>query len=273
MQIVHSTLTGNRADSLGDDAGEGGGLWSLRFEPVVTNTIIAGNIRGAVGTESPSDIRGNLDSTSNHNLIGDAASAGGLTHGVDGNMVGNAGSGTIDITSVLDPQLADNGGPTLTHALVAGSPAIDAAHSSLQYDQRGWWRMADGNGDGNSASDIGAYERVTLSGLLSVLGDQIRSLSAEGTLSHGEATSMSQFLKLAQREITRGQLSKAAHFFGLFNDRVTRLVESGRLSLTTASLLTDAAGSISEPLLEGADELQALDQLFAEFEFGLGIVD
>ena len=52
-------------------------------------------------------------------LIGDAASAGGLLNGVDGNIVG------MPINTILDVNLANNGGPTPTHALVPGSPAID----------------------------------------------------------------------------------------------------------------------------------------------------
>jgi len=36
------------------------------------------------------------------------------------------------------PPLQDNGGPTWTHALLPGSPALDAAHSGgLSTDQRG----------------------------------------------------------------------------------------------------------------------------------------
>ena len=53
------------------------------------------------------------------NLIGTGGS-GGLTNGSNGNLVGVAdpGLGT----------LADNGGPTQTIALLAGSPAIDAGN-------------------------------------------------------------------------------------------------------------------------------------------------
>jgi hypothetical protein len=56
-----------------------------------------------------------------------------------------------------DPRLgplADNGGPTLTMALLQGSPAIDAGAGSafLFTDQRGFPRPA------GSAADIGAYE-------------------------------------------------------------------------------------------------------------------
>ncbi len=56
----------------------------------------------------------------------------------------------------LDNALADNGGPTLTHALLDGSPAIDAVESSktlFNVDQRGESRAIFG-----SSQDIGAFE-------------------------------------------------------------------------------------------------------------------
>jgi hypothetical protein len=52
----------------------------------------------------------------------------------------------------LDLVLSDNGGPTQTHALLAGSPAIDAGASCPTSDQRGAPRPQGG------ACDIGAYE-------------------------------------------------------------------------------------------------------------------
>lgn len=57
--------------------------------------------------------------------------------------------------------LADNGGKTLTHALNPNSPAIDAASPVYPqtFDQRGFKRPADGNGDGLRRNDIGAFER------------------------------------------------------------------------------------------------------------------
>ncbi len=74
-------------------------------------------------------------------------------------------------SGVLGP-LADNGGPTATHALVPGSsPAIDAANpvgctfddaelldQPLSVDQRGRPRPADGDHDSLAVCDIGAYE-------------------------------------------------------------------------------------------------------------------
>jgi Ca2+-binding RTX toxin-like protein len=65
----------------------------------------------------------------------------------------------------LDPgllPLADNGGPTPTHALNVGSPAIDQGLASGA-DQRGAPRPFDLAGvalAGDNNADIGAYERV-----------------------------------------------------------------------------------------------------------------
>src|SRR5262249_35549236 len=62
------------------------------------------------------------------------------------------------LASPLDPKLGplqDNGGPTLTMALLPGSPAIDAgAPTDSEWDQRGpgYPRLV------NRATDIGAYE-------------------------------------------------------------------------------------------------------------------
>jgi hypothetical protein len=63
-------------------------------------------------------------------------------------------SGTTD--NPLNPQLgslANNGGPTLTHALLAGSPAIDKGNSfGATTDQRGVARPQ------GAAPDIGSFE-------------------------------------------------------------------------------------------------------------------
>ena len=68
------------------------------------------------------------------------------------------------INPLLGP-LADNGGPTQTHALLPGSPAIDAGDPRIQqflneYDQRGepFLRVADGDLPDDLVIDMGAYE-------------------------------------------------------------------------------------------------------------------
>jgi hypothetical protein len=87
--------------------------------------------------------------------VGDAASAGGIQNGVNGNIVG---------FNPLLGSLQPNGGPTMTQALLAGSPAIDAGDPNVssppQFDQRGagFLRITDGNNDGIARIDIGAVE-------------------------------------------------------------------------------------------------------------------
>jgi len=56
--------------------------------------------------------------------------------------------------------LQNNGGLTLTHALLPGSPAIDTGSPTVcpLFDQRGYNRPLDGNGDGIPICDIGPYE-------------------------------------------------------------------------------------------------------------------
>ena len=76
-----------------------------------------------------------------------------------------AGSGTDDqfnVDPMLDPAgLADNGGKSLTVALLPGSPAIDTGNSAELDDQRNAMRPMDDpdstDGNGNLA-DVGAYE-------------------------------------------------------------------------------------------------------------------
>ncbi len=133
--LTNSTVTGNLADSDGDGTGVGGGIWTASFSGTrLFNTIVAGNeVVDSLNLASrvANDLEGNVVAISSNNLIGDAASAGNLFDGTNGNIVGNAGVGTIAIGTVLDPTLASNGGSVnLTHALVPGSLAIDSGDSN-----------------------------------------------------------------------------------------------------------------------------------------------
>jgi hypothetical protein len=92
------------------------------------------------------------------NLVGDALGCGTVfDNGVKGDKVGNdqVGPSIPKIVPKLGP-LADNGGPTPTRALKAGSPAIDAAGGkpcSTTTDQRGVTRPK------GPKCDIGAFEK------------------------------------------------------------------------------------------------------------------
>lgn len=125
--------------------------------------IVAGN--PAAG--APSDIVNQVSAASANNLLGDAATSGGLAHGSNSNIVGNGGAGTIDISTVLVTTLAANGGSTRSHQLVPGSLAIDAGSNAqtvnqngeaLTIDQRCSARIIDHHRNGVATAEIGAVE-------------------------------------------------------------------------------------------------------------------
>ena len=84
------------------------------------------------------------------NLIGDSTGGSGYVDGTNGDLVGTTGN---PLDAKLNP-LSDNGGPTQTHALLPGSPAIDLGNNTdaLATDQRGQPRVV------GERCDIGAYE-------------------------------------------------------------------------------------------------------------------
>lgn len=159
------TIANNVADSFGDGLADGGGVYNGAGGTVsLKNSMIAANVDMSAGASAAvhPDCSGPFVSLG-HNLIGDRAggACGGLADGVGGDLVGDrAGAGP------LDPQLGPlqgNGGPSATHALLPGSPAIDAGSplapgcagdSCAATDQRGVARPQ------GPRCDIGAYERA-----------------------------------------------------------------------------------------------------------------
>ena len=148
LVLEASTLRDNTADD------EGGGVYVQAGNVTAINTIVAGNISTST---NDADAFGTFTSLGN-NFIGDIGSATGFTDGVNGDQVGDSsGSGAIDPLLGL---LQDNGGTTLTHEPLLGSPLIDAGNNAQVRlnDQRGLRRILDGNGDLIDVVDIGAVE-------------------------------------------------------------------------------------------------------------------
>jgi hypothetical protein len=145
FNLRHSTVTGNTATG-----GLGSGLSSYSDGSAVSNTVVTSSIiAGNAGSDVDNvlvGLGGNTISSSGFNVVG------------SGNATASFGQAS-DQTGVSSPglaPLADNGGPTLTHALLAGSPAFGAGDtaSTEATDQRGagFARVVGGN------VDLGAFE-------------------------------------------------------------------------------------------------------------------
>jgi len=152
LNLNHCTISGNSAVVGMSPPAFGGGV--VNWGTVnCQNTIIAGNFAtrppGATIAAGP-DFFGTLTSQG-YNLIGNTTDT-----VISGITTGNL----LDIDPLLGP-LQNNGGPTDTHALLPGSPALDAGISGgPNTDQRGFPRPFDIPSLPNAAdgSDIGAYE-------------------------------------------------------------------------------------------------------------------
>ena len=113
--ITNSTVTSNSARVEGGGI-RGGGHTDDGPHVSFTNTLVALNTAPA----GP-DLLGTFGAR--FSLIGDGT--GGDVTNTNGNQVGNVSPNTDPIAPGLAP-LSNNGGPTRTVALLAGSPAIDA---------------------------------------------------------------------------------------------------------------------------------------------------
>jgi predicted outer membrane repeat protein len=180
--LTNSTISGNMSRTIGggiraflatltnctvteNSAHMGGGIFHDENSGppetfTIKNTVIAGNFVDFAGAGP--DAFGNFRSQGS-NLVGIIDGSSGFITDLVFNIPRDL-TGTI--ANPLDPKLGplkSNGGKTQTHALRAGSPAIDAGNSAGMQatDQRGtgFRRVKDGNGDRRAAVDIGAFER------------------------------------------------------------------------------------------------------------------
>jgi predicted outer membrane repeat protein len=171
LTLNNCTVSGNSADQ------DGGGIlnWGTLTlnNCTVSGNTAAGTIGGGISSPDVANVKNSI-------IAGNNAPNGpdfcGILTSYGCNLVGNTsycivtGVETCSIYNkdpLLGP-LQDNGGPTFTHALLEGSPAIDGVCTdcgcttvdgvTVTTDQRGEPRPSDGDGDGTALCDMGAYE-------------------------------------------------------------------------------------------------------------------
>lgn len=163
LYLKNSTLSGNLALGKGADDG-GGGLMQANRQITLTQTTIANNSAPhQIGRDGIWQIDGRIliqQSIVAGNGAANCALDGGIWDGAEFNLADDASCPGFAVADPLLAPLADYGGDTWTHALLPGSPAIDAGNNALcsDTDQRGEPRPIDGDGDGTAVCDIGAVE-------------------------------------------------------------------------------------------------------------------
>jgi CSLREA domain-containing protein len=217
---IGAIVTLNQSTISGNQASIGGGLRvNGALEVTVSNSTLSGNVAtstgGGIYTNSPvtlinSTLSGNLATDGGAGIYNDSAGVVTIRNSLVANSAGSdcAGGGswstggypnlngdgscpgfTITTDPLLGP-LQDNGGPTWTHALLAGSPALDTADDVVcatppvnGVDQRGVSRSQ------GLACDIGAFE-------LEVETEPISDLAAanDSPTALGEATTLTATL-------------------------------------------------------------------------------
>jgi CSLREA domain-containing protein len=194
--VSHSTISGNRSGNWGHDyiidgsGGDGGGIYN-QGSLFLESSTIAGNVTGAGGNYETCYLNPPPHGSCKSGMGGGIANAGGAVSihnsiiaqntasvaAIGPDCLGNINSYGYNLIGVTNDctlvgavnhdlynqppwlaPLADNGGPTLTHALLPQSPALNAGSCTaldgtpITEDQRGEPRP---QGEG---CDIGAYE-------------------------------------------------------------------------------------------------------------------
>ena len=159
LEICNSTITNNVA------GGGGGGIYNRGGHSTITYSTLSDNNGvngGAIENRATLEIKSNVLNAGDFgpNIFSEGGTV--TSHGYnvcsdDGGGFLNGPDDQINTDPVLGP-LQNNGGPTYTHALLPGSPAIDAGDPKFTpppcCDQRGsgFWRVRNGR------IDVGAFE-------------------------------------------------------------------------------------------------------------------
>ena len=271
MNIANSTVSSNSASSIG-------GIYNLQYSAASLNNVTVTNntasFYGGVHSIGSLYLRNTIIAmniapqypdfyysgnitwgsiyTLGNNLIGISDTASRFPVGGSGDLVGTSSN---PINPLLGP-LANNGGQTDTHALLLGSPAIDAGNNcvvdnscftvpplaTLITDQRGagFLRLQ------GTAVDIGAFEvqvNVTADVMIQNLIELVKSYS----LQHGIETSLVAKLNAVLSAFAAGDIAEARESIQSFINQVNAQ-KGKKIAIAQADDLIEAAEEILSAL-------------------------
>jgi CSLREA domain-containing protein len=264
LNVTNSTISGNRVPNGNIN---GGGMMSFGTMTItnstITNNLAAGaNSAGGIISFSSSQLCNTIVAANQNNIV--TADVLGSFSSFGGNLIGNVGfafgffpfledqigGGSNQIINPLLGPLADNGGPTQTHALLEGSPAIDRGRNDLTtdaFDQRGegFLRIADGNSDSTAIVDIGAFEvqQVSVEDLIESLIELVKSFD----LHQGIENALLAKLNSALEAIEAGDTTEARESIQSFINQV-RAQSGKKITADQSEVLIEAAEEILEAL-------------------------
>lgn len=182
LNIINSTISGNTVTNSGSNRGGAIGIYGASAV-TITNSTITNNTtpaptaqRSGIWQEAGTlTIRNSI--VANNNGANNCSFTGGtrnvasnnLDNGTSCGFSGTVGQNTNPLLGTLD----SNGGLTQTHALLPGSPAMNAGDNTKAVDQNGAALTTDQRGTGYSrilgaTVDIGAYESACTGSLYSI---------------------------------------------------------------------------------------------------------
>ena len=251
VEVVNSTFSGNSALSAG-------GAFFTRAGSIttLTNSTISGNSAtqsgGATYNFGSISVRNSIISDNNAaqgaNCYLTGATFNANSNNIFGtsNISGGCPNGAFDIVpagaigTILAP-LANNGGPTQTHALVVGSPALDAANTTNcpASDQRGASRVG--------TCDIGAFE---LNGTTPTV--TVGTVSSTSILENGGTAT----IPVTVANFPSGDsLTIVAHIFGGSAVPITDYTIAPSLTFNANGIQIFTITGVADALVEGNETL------------------
>lgn len=257
----NSTISGNSA------TGDGGGVFvgtDANSAATFWSTLVSGNSATGGGDEiykHAGTIVADANNLFGHSGLTNADAFYNFTPGTADITATSDGTDPTILTDILDTALADNGGPTFTHALVVGSPAIDEGTNGYLLSDS--WDL---DGDGNTSEPIPVDQRgmpfLREYGTIDIGAFEWQPLIINGTTGDDDITiSLGALFEVTVNgvdyEYDPALFNNSIEVHGLAgNDRLHIIGTSGVEDTTMSPGTVQVVGSVSSVTGDGFEDIE-----------------